>query len=107
MQPKRPKPRGLAGPPGWLEESDQADVILYVMDGPYLLPFPYCTGCLDWKCPLPSADGISSCCDVVNVHNHPRTRTKNSKFHNFDGLGLKIAVLYFLPLLLTAMKFFF
>ncbi len=27
------------GPPGWLEESDPAGVILYVMDGPYRLPF--------------------------------------------------------------------
>ncbi len=34
----RPKARGLAqhgGPPGWLEESDPAGVILYLMDGPY------------------------------------------------------------------------
>jgi hypothetical protein len=41
------KARGLAqhgGPPGWLEESDPAGVILYVMDGPYRLPFPYRTG---------------------------------------------------------------
>ncbi len=32
--PKRPKARGLAqhgGPPGWLEESNQAGVILYVI----------------------------------------------------------------------------
>jgi hypothetical protein len=39
----RPKARGLAqhgSPPGWLEESDPAGVILYVMDGPYHLPFP-------------------------------------------------------------------
>jgi hypothetical protein len=38
----RPKARGPAqhgGPPGWLEESDAACVILYVMDGPYRLPF--------------------------------------------------------------------
>jgi hypothetical protein len=44
----RPKDRGLVqhgGPPGWLEESDQAGVILYAMDGPYRLPFPYRTGC--------------------------------------------------------------
>jgi hypothetical protein len=37
--------RGLAqhgGPPGWLEESDPAGVILYVMDGPYRLPFSSC-----------------------------------------------------------------
>jgi hypothetical protein len=42
-----PKARVLAkpdGPPGWLEESDPAGVILYVMDGPYRLPFPYRTG---------------------------------------------------------------
>jgi hypothetical protein len=38
----RPRARGLAqhgGPPGWLEESDPAGSILYVMDGPYHLPF--------------------------------------------------------------------
>jgi hypothetical protein len=36
----RQKARGLArhvGLPGWLEESYPADVILYVMDGPYRL----------------------------------------------------------------------
>jgi hypothetical protein len=62
MQTKRPKARGLAqhaGPPGWLDESDPAGVILYVMDGPYHLPFPYCTGCPDRNC------------YIVNVHNHP------------------------------------
>jgi hypothetical protein len=35
MAKMRPKARGLAqhgGPPGWLEESDPAGVILYVMD---------------------------------------------------------------------------
>ncbi len=35
MAKMRPKTRGLAqhgGPPGWLEESDPAGVILYVMD---------------------------------------------------------------------------
>ncbi len=34
----RPKARGLAqhsGPPGWLEESDPAGVLLYMMNGPY------------------------------------------------------------------------
>jgi hypothetical protein len=43
--PVRPKARRLVqhgGPPGWLEESDPAGVILYVMDGPHRLPFPYC-----------------------------------------------------------------
>jgi hypothetical protein len=51
----RPKARGLAqhgGPPGWLEESDPAGVILYVMDGPQSLSFPYCTGCPDKSCEL-------------------------------------------------------
>ncbi len=65
----RPKSSGLAqhgGPPSWLEESDPAGVILYVMDGSYSLPFPYRTGCPE-KC----ADGNSSCCSIVNVHNHP------------------------------------
>jgi hypothetical protein len=40
--PMSPKARGLArhgGPPSWLEESDPSDVILYLMDGPYRLPF--------------------------------------------------------------------
>ncbi len=26
------------GPPGWVEESDPAGVIFYVLDGPYRLP---------------------------------------------------------------------
>jgi hypothetical protein len=46
----RPKARWLVqhgGPPGWLEESDPAGVNLYVIDGPYRLPFPYRTGCPD------------------------------------------------------------
>jgi hypothetical protein len=45
VETMRSKARGLAqngGPPGWMEESDPAGVILYVMDGPYCLPFPYC-----------------------------------------------------------------
>jgi hypothetical protein len=56
----RPKARGLAqhdGPPSWLEESDPADVIFYLMDRPYRLPFLYRTGCPDR---LPS-------CDLRNV----------------------------------------
>ncbi len=56
--PMRPKARVLAqngGPPGGLEESDPAGVILYVMDGPYRLPFPpYRTGCPDRSCPAVS-----------------------------------------------------
>ncbi len=53
LQPMRTKARGLAqydSPSGWLKESDPAGVILYVMDGPYCLPFPYHTGCLDRSC---------------------------------------------------------
>ncbi len=54
MRPLKTKDRGLAehgGPPGWLEESDPAGVISYVMDEPYRLPFPYLTGCPDRSCP--------------------------------------------------------
>jgi hypothetical protein len=49
----RPKARGLTqhgGPPGWLEESYPAGVILFMMYGPYRLPFPYRTGCPDRSC---------------------------------------------------------
>jgi hypothetical protein len=38
LNPMRPKTRGLTqngGLPCWLEESDPAGVIFYVMDGPY------------------------------------------------------------------------
>jgi hypothetical protein len=51
----RPKARGLGqhgGPPGWLEESDPAGVILDVMDGPwgaffvpYRLPYQELPSC--------------------------------------------------------------
>ncbi len=44
---KRPKSRGLVqhgSLPGWVEESDSVGVILYVMDGPNCLSFPYHTG---------------------------------------------------------------
>ncbi len=53
--PMRPEARGLAqhgGPPSGLGESDLACV--YMMDGPYCLPFPYRTGCLDRSCPAAS-----------------------------------------------------
>ncbi len=49
-----PKTRRLVqhgGPPGRPEESEPAGVIFYVIDGPYHLPFPYCTGCPDRSCP--------------------------------------------------------
>ncbi len=52
--PMRPKARGLdqlGGPPGWLEESDLAGVILYVMDGLYRIHLPYRT-CPDRSCEL-------------------------------------------------------
>ncbi len=70
----RPMARGLVqhgGRPGWLEESNPAGVILYVMDGPYRLPFPYRTGCPARSCPS-AADGISSCCYTVNVQTNIR-----------------------------------
>ncbi len=54
----RPKARGLAqhgGPPGWLEESEPAGVILFVMDGPRRLPFLYRTGCPERSCPAASS----------------------------------------------------
>ncbi len=41
IKPMMPKARELAlhgGPPGWLEESDPAGMILYVMYGPCRLP---------------------------------------------------------------------
>ncbi len=53
----RPKARGLdqhGGSPGWFEESDPAGVVSYVMDGPYLMPFSYSTGCPDRSCPAAS-----------------------------------------------------
>ena len=70
----RPQARGLAqhgGPPGWLEESDPAVVILYVMDVPdtaclFRTVLVALTGAAQLR-----ADGISSCCYIVNVHNHP------------------------------------
>jgi hypothetical protein len=65
----RPKARGLAqhgGPPGSLEESDPAGVILYVMDVPYRLPF--CAGpvALTGAAQL-RADGVSGCCYIVTI----------------------------------------
>jgi hypothetical protein len=69
----RSKARGLAqhgSPPGWLKESDPAGVILYVMDGPYRLHFSYHTGSLTGAAQL-RANGISRCCYIINVHNHP------------------------------------
>jgi len=60
--PMRPKVRTVAlhgGQPGWLEESDPAGVIFYVMDGPYHLPFSHGTSSPDRSCPL-RADGTTA-----------------------------------------------
>jgi hypothetical protein len=57
----RPKARGLVqhgSLPSWLEESDLAGVILYVMDGPYRLLFLYRTVCPDRSC---AAAQLPSC----------------------------------------------
>ncbi len=62
----RPKARELArhgGPPGGLEESDLAGVILHEMDGPHCRPFPYRTVALIGAAQLRAY--------LVNVHNHP------------------------------------
>ncbi len=67
LQYMRPKARGLAqhgGPPGWLKESDPAGVILYMVDGPYRLPFPYRIGCPDMSCPT-AYWWNPSCCYIV------------------------------------------
>ncbi len=68
----RPKARGLAqhgGPPGWLEKSDPAGVVLYVMTGYNAGLFHAVPVALTGVAQL-RADGISSCCYIVNVHNH-------------------------------------
>jgi hypothetical protein len=65
----RPKARGLTqngGLPGWLEESDPAGVILYVMDVPYRLPFRTVPVVLIGAAQL-RADGISRCCYIVTI----------------------------------------
>ncbi len=52
--PMRLKAGGLDQHGVWLEESDPAGVILFVMDGPHRLPFPYSTGYPDISCPAAS-----------------------------------------------------
>ncbi len=77
----RPKARGLAqhgGPPGWLEESDPAVVILYVMDGPYRLPFRTVPVALIGAAQL-RADGIFTCYYIVTVHNHSSLSTSHKE----------------------------
>ncbi len=76
----RPKARRLAqhgGPTGCLEESDQAGVLVYVIDGPYLLPFPYSTG-YQWQ-ELPSCLLMEFPAAVVNVHNYPSVATSRKE----------------------------
>jgi hypothetical protein len=73
IKPVRPKTRGLAqsgGPPGWLEESDLAGVILYLMDGQTACLFHTIPVALTGAAQL-QADRISSCSYIVNIHNHP------------------------------------
>ncbi len=74
----RPKARGLAqhgGPPGWLKESDLAGVILYALLSAISVLYR-----LPWQ-KLPSCEqmGISSCCNLVNVHNHPSWATSRTE----------------------------
>jgi hypothetical protein len=52
--------------------------ILYVMDGPYRLPFCSVPVALTGAAQL-RADGISSCCYIVNVHNHPSLATSRKE----------------------------
>jgi hypothetical protein len=69
----RPKARGLTchgGPPGWLEESYPAGVILYVMNGPDTCLFLSVPVSLTRAAQL-RAYGIYSCRNIVNVHSHP------------------------------------
>ncbi len=62
----RPKARGLVqhgGPPGWLEESEPAGVVLYVMERLYPCLFRTIPVALTGTAQL-RADGISSCCEL-------------------------------------------
>ncbi len=76
----RPKARGLAqhsGPPGWLEDSNPAGVILYVMDGPPTCLFRTVPVVLTGATQL-LADGLASCCYIVNV---PYTAIRHELCH--------------------------
>ncbi len=58
------------GPHGWLQEIDPAGCD-FVRDGWSMPPgLPYCTVCPGRGCPGASW-WHSSCCYIVNVHNHP------------------------------------
>ncbi len=73
------------GPPGWLEKSDPASVILYVMDGRTASFFRTVPIALTGAAQL-RADGGSSCCYIINVHNHPSwaTSRKDGKARYFS-----------------------
>jgi hypothetical protein len=61
---------GLTRRPACLAGGERPDTTLYVICGPYRLPFPYRTGCPDRGCPAASWWNFS-CCALVNVvHNH-------------------------------------
>ncbi len=66
MRPKGRGPVQHGGPPVWLEESDLAGVILYVMHGLYRLPFLYRNGCPE-SCELMEFPIVVK----ANVHNYP------------------------------------
>ncbi len=73
--------RGLAhhgGPPGWLEESDPAGVLLYVMDVPCRNARLFRTVSVA----LTGAVGIFSCCYIANLDNNPSRATSRK-----EGMG--------------------
>jgi hypothetical protein len=70
MSSKTRGPVQHGGPPGWQEGSDPAGVILYVMDGPYRLFCRTVPAAVQGAAQL-RAGGISSCCYIANVYNHP------------------------------------
>ncbi len=77
-----PKARGLVrhgGPPGWMEESDPAGVILYMMYGSYRPPSPYTNPVALTGAAQLLSDEISSCCYIINVHNHPSWATSRKE----------------------------
>ncbi len=78
--PTRPKARGLAqhgGSPVWLEKSDPTGVILYVMYGQYSPLFRTVPATLTGAAKM-RADGISSSCYIINVHNRMSWSTRKA-----------------------------
>jgi hypothetical protein len=118
-----PKARGLvqhSSSPGWLEDSDPAGVILYVMEGPYRLPFPYCTCCPDrgwpaqsrqsakrfssrwnWDSPTPLAAGECAPPPFGPGGGHTRLRLKGWGSPNFNKRTYTV-VLYIYKYVLCA-----